>query len=263
MPKVMTRTPLQIQKSVVFALFIRELRTRFGSYKGGYLWLVIEPMAHIIALSFIFSFIRQREMGAIDFPVFLVTGVVPFLLFKNITLRVMEGVNANKALFVYRQVLPMDTFLARTLLDGFLSILVFALLLAGMAWLGMNVPFRDPLTVIIVYAMLIAMGLGLGMVLCVATHYLPEARTFIRILMMPLYLTSGIIFPISILPEQFHPYLLWNPILHAIELMRDAFFVNFPMVPGVSPLFFLMSTLALLFIGLSWYRVKRYDILAI
>jgi len=52
---VSMRTPWQIQKSVVFALFLRELKTRFGAYKFGYVWLLLEPMAHVIVLSLIFS----------------------------------------------------------------------------------------------------------------------------------------------------------------------------------------------------------------
>jgi hypothetical protein len=76
-------------------------------------------MAHVIVLSLIFSYARDRALFGIDFPVFIVTGIVPFLMFKNIALRVMDGVEANRALFAYRQIKPMDTFIARTLLDAF------------------------------------------------------------------------------------------------------------------------------------------------
>jgi capsular polysaccharide transport system permease protein len=256
------RTPWQIQKSVVFALFLRELKTRFGSYKFGYFWMLLEPMAHIVVLSLIFSYARDRSLFGIDFPVFLVTGILPFLMFKNIALRVMDGVDANRALFAYRQIKPMDTFTARALLDTFLAQVVYALILAGMAWVGLDVPFRDPFTVIFAMVLLVLMGLGLGMIFCVFTHFMPEAKTLIRIAFLPLYLLSGAIFPVAMLPREFLPVLLWNPLLHAIEWMRGAFFVQYRMLDAISPLFVVMTTLVVLFFGLAWYRTKRHALLA-
>jgi capsular polysaccharide transport system permease protein len=260
---VTSRSPWQIQKSVVFALFLRELKTRFGTYKFGYAWLLIEPMAHIIVLSLIFSQVRDRALFGIDFPVFIVTGIIPFLMFKNITLRVMEGVDANRALFAYRQIRPMDTFTARTLLDAFLSVAVYALILVGMAWVGLDVPLADPFSLIFLMAMLVLMGLGLGMILCVFTHYMPEAKTLVRIAFLPLYLLSGIIFPIAAIPREYLPILLWNPLVHAIELMRGAFFGQYRVLPDISLLVVGMTALVLLFFGLAWYRNKRRELLAI
>lgn len=259
---VTSRSPWQIQKSVVFALFLRELKTRFGSYKFGYVWLLLEPMAHIVVMSLIFSYARDRALFGIDFAVFIVTGIVPFLMFKNIALRVMDGVDANRALFAYRQIKPMDTFIARTLLDAFLGLTVAALILLGMAWVGLDVPFRDPFTLILMMAILVLTGLGLGMVLCVIGHYLPEAKTLIRLIFLPLYLLSGVIFPIAVVPHEYLPLLLWNPLLHAIELVRGAFFDSYRVVPDISLLFVVMTTLALLFLGLAWYRSKRHQLLA-
>jgi len=259
---VSMRTSWQIQKSVVFALFLRELKTRFGAYKFGYVWLLLEPMAHVIVLSLIFASVRDSVLFGIDFPVFIVTGIVPFLMFKNIALRVMDGVDANRALFSYRQIRPMDTFTARTLLDAFLTVAVYGLILIGMAWVGLDVPFRDPFTLVFLMATLVLMGLGLGMILCVFTHYLPEAKTLVRIAFLPLYLLSGIMFPVARLPQEYLPILLWNPLLHAIELMRGAFFDQYHVLKEISPLFVVMTTLVLLFFGLAWYRNKRQELLA-
>lgn len=258
----MVRTPWQIQKSVIFALFIRELRSRFGSYKGGYVWFLIEPIAHIVIISLIFSFIRGTALFGIDLPVFLATGVIPFLLFKNIALRVMDGVNANRNLFSFKQIKPIDTFLARTLLDTLISIAVFIIVLFGLYWLGMDVPFHEPLKVMGIYALLILMGLGLGMFFCVVTHYLPESKTLIRLSMMPMYLISGIIFPLNSLPQSLLSYLMWNPLLHAIEILRDAFFMQYHAVVGVSPLFVVLATIVIMALGFALYWNRRLELLA-
>lgn len=258
----MQRSPWQIHKAVIFALFVRELKTRFGHFKGGFVWMLIEPLAHIIIMSLIFSYLRDRHLPGIDFPVFMVSGIVPFLLFKNVAIRVMDGVTSNRALFSFRQVKPMDAFLARTLLDSLLSLTVFAILLTGMSWIGLDVPFKDPITVLFVYVCLMFGGLGLGMIFCVTTYYMPESKAFIRMLFLPLYLLSGVIYPISRIPHQYHDWLLWNPVLHAVETLRGAFFANYHMTQGVQPIYFIMAMLVVLFLGMSWFFTKRHDLLA-
>lgn len=260
--QIALRTSWQIQKSVVFALFLRELKTRFGPYKQGYVWLLLEPIAHVLVLSLIFGYLRGRSLYAIDYPVFIVTGIVPFLMFKNIALRVMESVESNRGLFTFRQIKPIDTFITRALLETFLGLLVYALLLLGMAWVGMDTPMRDPLTILVIFALLVMGGLGLGMVFSVVVHYMPEAKTIIRLIFMPLYFVSGIIFPIHMVPAEFLPYLLWNPILHGIEINRVAFFDQYHALHQVSLTYAVLAALFCLYFGMAWYRLRRFEMLA-
>jgi capsular polysaccharide transport system permease protein len=110
------RTPLEIQKAVVFALFIRELKTRFGKYRLGYVWAVLEPMAHVIVLSIIWSVMGRKEFDGIPLPLFLATGIVPFLFFQKTTAQCMHAIEANRGLFNYRQVRPIDPVLSRIIL---------------------------------------------------------------------------------------------------------------------------------------------------
>jgi capsular polysaccharide transport system permease protein len=249
-------------RSVVFALVLREMRTRFGKRRMGAFWVFFEPLAHVTVLLFIFSYVRGRTLPGIDFPVFLLTGVVPFLIFKNIALRIMDGVEANKGLFAYRQIKPADTFIARILVEVSLYSVVYAVTLAGMAWYGFDVSIHSPFEWFLILAMLLAFAFGLGNILCVVGHSFPELKIIIRILFMPLYLLSGVIFPASILPDQILQWLLWNPILHITELIRWSIFEYYPIINGVSPQYVGGVTLIALFVGLWLYRYRRLELVA-
>lgn len=41
----MARSGFEVQKVTVEALFLREIRTRFGKFRLGYLWAILEPSA--------------------------------------------------------------------------------------------------------------------------------------------------------------------------------------------------------------------------
>jgi capsular polysaccharide transport system permease protein len=249
-------------RSVVFALVLREMRTRLGKRRMGAFWVLFEPLAHVAVLLFIFSYVRGRTMSGVDFSIFLLSGVVPFLIFKNIALRIMEGVEANKGLFAYRQIKPADTFIARILVEVSLYSVVYAVTLAGMGWYGFDVRIHSPLEWFIVLAVMIAFAFGLGNILCVIGHCLPAAKIIIRILFFPLYLLSGVIFSVRNLPDDILHWLLWNPILHVMELIRWAIFEHYPIIDGISPHYVGGVTLVTLFVGLWLYRYRRLDLVA-
>mgnify|MGYP001545718786 FL=1 len=77
---------------VVEALFLRELKTRFGKNRRlGYFWVVGEPMTHILFFLVIFTLIRARTIPQVPIEMFLVTGFVPFFMFRNIVTQIMAG----------------------------------------------------------------------------------------------------------------------------------------------------------------------------
>lgn len=100
----MARSGLEVQQAAVKALFLREIKTRFGKYRLGYLWAVLEPAAHLLVLLTIFGFIMHRTMPDISFPVFLLNGLIPYFLFSNIATRSIGAIEANQGLFNYRPV---------------------------------------------------------------------------------------------------------------------------------------------------------------
>jgi capsular polysaccharide transport system permease protein len=262
LPRTAHRSAWQVQRSVWFALFLRELKTRFGGRWLGVFWALLEPLAHIAIMMLIFGYIRHRVLPGVDFAMFLLVGLVPFFMFKNLTLRGMEAVDSNRGLFGYRQVKPIDPLVSRAMLEVALYSAVYLIMLGFMAWIGYAVVPARPLELMGISTVLLVFGFGLGLLFAVATDELPNARSFIRISFMPLYLISGIIFPVSALPPQVLPWLLWNPILHAIEISRGYFFEQYHVLPAISGAYVAAWAIGALVLGLSLYRVRRHRLLA-
>lgn len=256
------RSPLHIMKDVLFALVLREFLTRFGSRRMGAFWVLFEPMVHIGIMMFIFTVIRARQIPGMDFPVFLLTGMIPFFLMRNIAMKLMDAVTANQALFAYPNIKIFDTFIARTLVECMISATVYAILIFVLGfWVGYDVSITYPLSWLGDLLMGILFSFGLGIVLCVVVQAAPNAKSLIRIIFMPLYLISGVIFPLWIIPEKYLPWVLWNPYAHIVSNIRESVFPYYPDIPGVSQAYPLICTIIFLFIGLGLYRARRYRLL--
>lgn len=256
------RNPWQVQRAVLFALVLREMQARVGGQWVGAVWTLFEPLAHVALMVTIFSAIRGGSVGSIEFPVFLVTGLVPFFLFQNLAFRLMDGIDSNKGLFSYRQVKPLDTLASRAVVESIMNLMVYAVSLGVLGWLGYHVLPNYPLEMLGVNVLIILFGTAFGIFAAVISHNRPRLRSLIRMMMMPLYFVSGVIFPLDFLPRESIEILLWNPMLHLVELSRHSFIAAYTPVQGVNALYPLMVTLAFGALGMLLYRSNRLRLIA-
>ena len=257
-----TRSSWQVQKAVFFALFRRELQTRFGGYRLGYFWALVEPLSHVIMLSALFSLIRSdNEIYRAPFPVFFALGILSFFVFQKIAVNSQNSIRVNLGLFAYRQVKPFDAIVVRATIDFFVYLLaIFFLAVIGGWFFQYQVVPADPLKALVILSLLSLLGLGIGFFTAVIGVLHEEWAQFIAIVLRPLYFISGIFFPLAALPERLHVYLLWNPVLHGVEAFRGAWIVGYP-ADKVSIGYLGAWSLMILFLGMSYYRSNRVNVL--
>lgn len=255
---MMKRTSWQIEKAVVFALILRELKTRFGNRFVGLVWVLFEPVANIGSVLILRVVVRQRTAGVqIDPAVYLVVAMIPFFAFRNIWFRMMSAVNANAGLFGYRQVKPADAMAARAIMETTMYAMIFVAFMLIFAWLGeRSLPAR-PLEYMGVVLIFMVFGAGLGLMSVVGVRKMPALETFLQLTTFPLYITAGVLIPINSFPATVIPVLLWNPLLHLVELSRWAFFPTYHPLMGVNLTYPLAWTLATLFLGVALFWVNR------
>lgn len=255
------RTSWQIQRAVLFALVIREYRTRVGRHWTGIVWTVFEPLTHVLVILAIFGYLRNVASPIMEFPVFLASGLMPFFLFRNLAQRLTESIDGNRGLFSYRQVKPLDTVIARAIVEcvTWLAVLVFTLCL--LQWLGFRALPQQPLEFFAVAALTALLGSALGLLLAVVTNGKPRVRTMVRWIYVPLYLTSGVVFSIDRIPSGYFEWLTWNPVLHLVDLSRSAFEPRHAMHPGLGWRYPASFVLVLLALALALYRRDRQQLM--
>lgn len=255
------RTPLQVLRDVTFGLLIRELKTRFGRYRLGYAWALLDPLLMISVFSLIFGLRGHSGFGGAPAPLFITASYLPFLFFKNVVSKLQSAVSANMGLFCYRQVTPFSTFVARFILEVMIGMMVGGILVLGLLWFGFDAIPADPLQVILVYLLLMVFSFSLGIVFCVISNLFQEADKFLRLLMMPLMFISCVMHPLMAIPTQYQHWFLWNPLVHAVELIRSGWLAGYSS-PKVSWTFLFGVTLLLLTFAMSCYRLSHRRLIA-
>ncbi|WP_245587351.1 ABC transporter permease [Comamonas composti] len=232
-------------------MLLREAVARLSASRGAWAWLVLEPVVHVLFMLVIFTVIRARTLAGADVTIWLLLGMSCFFTARNVFQRSMGALSANAALFAYRQVRPADTVFVRAALEILLGLVVAAFLVLLVSFVGHDISPPSPLQAMAAYAGTMLCGLGLGLMLSVAGHLISEVQQLVSFLLLPLYLLSGVIFPLSAIPVQYREWVFLNPFAHGIELLRSSFFPIYHAAPEANFGYLYGFALVSIFLGLA------------
>lgn len=259
----MTRSSWRITIAAWHALLLREAVARMFARRIALVWLLSEPVAHIGFMVLVFTALRTRVIAGMDVVFWLASGMLAFFLFRRTAAQGAAAIGANMALFTYRQVQPTDTILVRCVLEGFLMVMVAGIVIFALALLGVPMSIDAPLQVIASLAGLWLLALGWGLAVSVASELTPELANVIDMLMTPMMLVSGVIFPMAAVPYTWREWLLLNPVAHGIEGLRGGLSDYYHDAPELSLAFLFGSALVLVFLGLALQVRFRNRLLAL
>ena len=249
---IKARTPWQVTWRVWYALYIRETVTRIMADRFAWFWMIFEPIAFVVIMVGIRLFVlgRDRLIPNAEFVPWLIIGLLGFFLFRELLNRSVGAVEANKGLFAYRQVKPIDPVLVRSALEGVFKTFILGIFIVGGLFLGLGMWGDDMVTFSWAWISLWTLGLGIGLTVSVLSGLVPEIGKVVKMLSLPLLLLSGVILPLSFLPYNLVYYLMFNPIAHGLELSRQAFFDGYRVVPQTSWLYLWYWNLGSILLGL-------------
>lgn len=244
------------QLFVVHALILRETRTRFGAHQLGYLWALLEPVIWILTFYALFVLGNRSGPDGMDTISFLATGIIPFELFSKTYDRGSLSISANRAMLFYPQVQPLDLVYARSILESATFVTVFLIVVGGNALVQGDLTIDSALRVVLGLALAGTLGMAFGLVLCSLSVVSNSVDRVKGPLLRPMFWVSGLFFTANSLPKAARDILLWNPVLHCVELVRDGMFPSYQS-RYASISYVLIWIVSLLFIGLTLERGVR------
>lgn len=250
------RQALRVQGRVLYALVLREAIGKYGKSKIGYLWALINPLAQVLILVVIFSMLGRKSPVGGELEVFFITGIVPWLIYSNISSRLSGALGANQAILAYPHVTPFDVLMGRALLESITMIGVFALIIISLQLSGKSLEIYDLFNVLIGLFTLVVFSVGFGMINSAIRIYFDSWDKIFNTANRPLYFISGVFFTAASLPPQLREHLQWNPLLQYIEWIRSGFFSTYQN-NYINHYYAISCAIIMLLVGLSLTQYTR------
>ncbi|OOR88368.1 polysialic acid transporter [Moraxella caviae] len=257
---VKRRSGIAVMMAAFHALLMRELQTRFGSYRLGYLWAPLEVILQMAIMLVIFGAVMKRVLPGMDYMLFLVSGFTPFFMMQKIATRSLGAVAANQGLLMYRAVRHIDVIIARSFLELVIYFITFVILIVGLSMFGIGFSMAHLDVVLLCWVAMFFFAFGLALIFMIIGHYGGEISKVISILFTVLYFTSGVLYSVHIVPEPYLSYLMYNPFIHNLEMIRHALSPTYP-IYHVSMSYFLAWTACVNFLGLLLYKACERDLI--
>ena len=244
-------------RRTVYALFIRQLQQRLAGSWTGLVWIVLDPLVIIVFTTLMHTIIRGRSSSSYDIIIFVGSGIIPFFMFRKMVQTSLIVFKRNQSLYHYGQIKPFDTFLANVFLESSIYLIVAILLMLLAAVLGMEILPKDPLIVILAALWLAIFAISWGLFLGVWSFFYEIVAKIFGFLSFPLLLLSSVFYPLSIVPPVAREWLLYNPVVHFMELIHGSYLKHLD-TRYVDYNYMFMWTIVPLFFGLLLYKKSEW-----
>ena len=247
---------ITVQGRVIYALMMREIHTLYGNTTIGYLWAVFQCLASVLIFWFIRFMLGAHAPHGMSILAFLLSGFLPWYLFSDTLGKCMSAISANRALLTFAQVTPLDLMISRMVVVWGTQI-ISSLLIVILGFL-VNQPVYITNFGYFLLSIISApiLGFSFGIIISTLGYFWSPLIRIVSIVMRILFFISGIFFSISSIPHPYQDYLLYNPLVHLIELTRKS--MSTPYVNSVFDLqYFMMWFIVSLVFALLFERYMR------
>lgn len=215
-------------RDLFFFLVWRDIKVLYKQTVLGFLWAVIRPVFSMIIFSIVFGRLAKVPSDGVPYPIFAYVALIPWTYFSTAlagsTQSLIGNVNMLTKVYFPRLIIPMTPVLAG-LVDFAIAFAVLAVL---MIWYGIApTAYVTVLPVLILLMVLTASGIGMWLsALAIQYRDVRHAVTFVLQLLM---YAAPVVWPVSLIPEQYRLFYGIYPMVGVIEGFRSALLGTNPM----------------------------------
>jgi lipopolysaccharide transport system permease protein len=197
----------------------REVKGRYSQSLFGAGWAIAQPLATMAVFTLVFARLGQIPSGGAPYPLFAYAALVPWFFFSNsVTTGTMSLVtyrNIVTKTYFPREIVPLAQVGSR-LVDFAAASALYVLL---MVYYGVA-PGAWALLVPVLFGLLLLFTLGVTFATSAVNVFYRDVNPVVQIsLQLWLYLTP-VAYPLSVVPEQYRPLFLLNPLTGIVEGLR-------------------------------------------
>lgn len=210
-------------RDLLLVLTIRDIKVRYKQTVLGILWVVIQPVFMMFFFTLIFSRFAGMPSDGVPYPIFAYAGLLPWTFFSNALNSSSNSLVNNSSLItkVYfpRMIIPIAS-VGAVLVD---FLIAFGLLILLMFYYGIG--FSWNILMLPLLAFLTALSaIGVGMWLAALNVKYRDIRYALSFIIQIWMFATPIIYPSTILPEEWRWLFKLNFLTGLIEAYRSAIF---------------------------------------
>ena len=243
---------LWLYRELFYFFAWRDIKLRYKQTIFGIAWAVVQPFIAMVVFTVVFGKLANMPSDNIPYPVFVYAGLLLWNIFSNSlsdsSQSLIRNVNIITKVYVPKIIVPAASIIV-SLVDFLFAGLVFGGILI---YYGFMPHFQGLLLLPLLLPIIIFSSLGLGLFFAALNVKYRDVRYALPFFIQLLIFVTPVIYPISIIPQNYQWLLSLNPMTGVIEAFKAGFLgtasINW-LILGISAVF---SIIFLLF-GLLYF----------
>lgn len=249
-------------RNALHALILRDVKSRFMGSLWGYIVSILWPLSHIGLLLVIHSAFDRIQPYGDSAAVWYSTGIVPFMAFSYTLRFITLGLMQNAPLLGFPAIKILDIVIARILVEILSVGIVFFIVSIILSIIGHSfIPF-DIATAFVAILLAFLTGVSIGIFFATLSRISPMWNFASVILVISLWVTSGVFFVPFFLPDRIVRLLYLLPTVQFITIFRSSYFDGYG-AEFISIRYVAILCLCMFAISLTMERLLRGRLLRI
>lgn len=212
---------------IVLALAHRDIKMRFGEEWFGFAASYIAPLAWVAATYMAFQLFGRTSPVYADIITFIISGLIPYAAFRYTVTAVGRSRSLMRTLLIYPTVRRWHAVMATSGVELVNSFVFVVMVMTANYLLFGNGQMAHPIDFL--WGMLLAWGLGVSFgylfnnLALINQTWWPVGQAILR----PSFFVSAVFFTANELPGRLYDLIGWNPLLHAVEITRQAMLIHY------------------------------------
>ncbi|MFZ2153311.1 MAG: ABC transporter permease [Microgenomates group bacterium] len=245
-------------RELLWQMVGREIKARYKQSILGYFWVILNPLAQMLVMSFAFSIIMRiptNAAGNIPYSIFLFVGLLPWTLFSN-SLSFSCSSLVNSASLITKIYFPRTILVIATILAKIIDF-IFALTILIIYMVIYQIPINfNILWIFPIFIIQQIFTLGLSLFIAAANLLYRDIQYLLNLLLVLWMYLTPVIYPADIVPDKYRFVFQLNPMAVIINAYRQT--VLGGGTPNISSLVIaLILSVFMLFIGLSYFKSRE------
>ena len=242
-------------RELVYFLVWRDVKVRYKQTAVGVAWVALQPLLMMLLFSIVLGRWHGVAPDGVPYPLFVLSGLVPWQLFSHALTSSTASVVENERL-ITRVYFPRLIIPIASVLSGFVDALIACLLLVPVAaYYGVAPSLRlAALPAVVVAAMLTAIGLGAGLAALNVRYR--DVRYTVGFVVQLWFFATPVAYSLAVVPARWQWVYLMNPVAGVVEGFRWAFLHTSP--PAISVVTTWLAVILGVFVaGVSYFRATE------
>lgn len=214
-----------VEKQIIKSMVIKNFKDKYSGSVLGILWPIINPLLITLAIVFVFTRIMKSEVK--HYPVFVLSGLLPWFFFVN---SICESTNSMRQnLDILNQfVIPKEIVPISVVLSNFINFLLgFIIIIPIFIIFNLGIIKFLPLLPFIMLLHFI-FTLGISMLFSILNVYFRDLSQLLNVGTMFLFWVTPIFYTMEIIPSQYHWIILTNPAFSCIAIYQSLLYKGSP-----------------------------------